>query len=90
MLGSYDGIQSPAASAVITYSGNRKIEKQLQATSRVRGAVSVCFAGGHPFFEEGKGCLLCGGVRQELNDEVFREAGEHLYEESFLAAMRAL
>ena len=76
----------------IDTSGVRKVEKQYRGYSRAVGSgLAVCRVG-HPFFEavfgsEAKGCPVCG-VRVQLDDEAFRAAGEHLFENKFLAAMK--
>jgi hypothetical protein len=54
-------------------------------------SATLCEKACHPFFKEvfGVGCPDCG-KRVELQDEVFREMGKHLFEEEFLVAMRKL
>ena len=74
----------------IDYSGVRKVEKQYRGYSRAVGSgLAVCRVG-HPYFEavfgEGK-CPVCG-TRVLLDDEEFRAASEHLFEDKFLAAMK--
>ena len=75
----------------IDYSGARKLEKQFRGYSRCVGAGVLVCSSGHPFFEAvfAGGCPACG-KRVQLDDEAFRAAGEFLFEDKFLAAMKRL
>ncbi|ERF69407.1 hypothetical protein EPUS_05952 [Endocarpon pusillum Z07020] len=57
----------------------------------VGGSVAVCELGGHPYSSEMSGCPECRRIKEvERVEEEARKAGECLFEERFLQAMKGL
>jgi hypothetical protein len=91
VLTSIQGGAHPSSLPSIDCAGARRQEKQYRGYAKALGSgLTICDIG-HPYFKAvfGAGCPVCGR-RVQPDDEMFREAGEHLFEDKFLAAMRRL